>query len=94
MSLCISENLVPSSTFWLVAGILFIAVLAVFELANKTKQETDLFSQSINNRLNMDISAIINRLTALEKKCAEKVCVVKTSPKKVKIAEVDSESED
>jgi hypothetical protein len=105
-SLCmLGSDSISSSTFWLAAGILFIAILAVFELVNKTKQETDSFNQNVNSRFardNTDISAIFARLGALEKKCTEcqtkceeKKCEEKKpSPKKAKKVVEEPEEEE
>lgn len=98
MSLCISENSVPSSTFWLVAGILFISIMMVFDLATKTKQESDLFTQGANNRFstnNRDINSLFVKIAELEKKVTDckKECTVKLKVKTKSGSEQEAESE-
>jgi len=90
MSLCVSADIVPSSTFWLVAVFLSVAILIVFNIANKTKQESELFSVSINNNIKSlrdgsrtDINVLFARIAELEKKISEcKPCDSKPSPEK------------
>ena len=78
MSLVIQDT-IASSTFWLVAGLLFITLLAVFDDLIKTKDELKRIKAS-NDANYRDISALLSRVGRLEKP----VVVSPPSPKPVK----------